>query len=182
METFFTSDTHFFHRNIAGPKVSKWPDGFRNFNDEFEMNQILIKNWNKRVAPNDIVYHLGDVSFGQPHNTGELLRQLHGTIHLCIGNHEKPALANRGRFASVCHYNEVTINKQKFVLFHYPIESWDHKHHGAIHLHGHTHYKLTSVGISRVDVGVDNPFSGYAPFDVDEVILLAATNLQSSIK
>nr|DAW62449.1 MAG TPA: metallophosphatase domain protein [Caudoviricetes sp.] len=28
------------------------------------MNNALVSNWNKVVAPNDIVFHLGDFCFG----------------------------------------------------------------------------------------------------------------------
>ena len=31
---WFTSDPHYMHRNIAGPKVSKWGGGYRDFDDE----------------------------------------------------------------------------------------------------------------------------------------------------
>lgn len=27
-----------------------------------EMNETIINNWNKRVSPNDVVYHLGDIA------------------------------------------------------------------------------------------------------------------------
>ena len=32
MNIWFTSDTHFGHTNIAGPSISVWKDGYRNFN------------------------------------------------------------------------------------------------------------------------------------------------------
>ena len=51
---WFTSDTHFGHI-----KDFLWSP--RGFNSIEEHDEIIIKNWNELVAPEDEVYHLGDV-------------------------------------------------------------------------------------------------------------------------
>ena len=53
---FFVADTHFFHKNII--KYCSQP-----FLSITEMNETLIKNWNSKVSPGDIVFHLGDFAF-----------------------------------------------------------------------------------------------------------------------
>ena len=68
MNIWFTSDTHFNHTNIAGPKVSSWKSGYRDFGSVQEMNAALIKNINDCVKEDDILYHLGDWSFGGAQN------------------------------------------------------------------------------------------------------------------
>ena len=51
--SFYTSDMHFDSERAL--PLSKRP-----FKSTEEMNWKIIKNWNNRVHPNDIVYHLGD--------------------------------------------------------------------------------------------------------------------------
>lgn len=86
---WFTSDTHYWHRNIAGPSVSVWKGGYRNFTDEVEMSRHLVKQINKYVDADDILYHLGDWSFGGIQNIWNFRKQLNvKTIHLILGNHD----------------------------------------------------------------------------------------------
>ena len=47
---FFTSDTHFHHANII--RFCNRP-----FRDVEEMDEILIRNWNEVVGPEDTVFH-----------------------------------------------------------------------------------------------------------------------------
>ena len=54
---FFTSDTHFGHENII--KYCKRP-----FKDVKEHDAELIRRWNEKVPEDGIVFHLGDVAFG----------------------------------------------------------------------------------------------------------------------
>ena len=86
---FFTSDTHYWHRNIAGPKVSQWDKGYRDFNDEQEMSRELVKQINKHVKHDDTLYHLGDWSFGGVDNIWNFRKQINcKNIHLILGNHD----------------------------------------------------------------------------------------------
>lgn len=52
-KTWFISDTHFGHVNIL--KYDERP-----FADIEEMNEELIKRWNKKVKNGDTVWFLGD--------------------------------------------------------------------------------------------------------------------------
>lgn len=42
-DVWITSDTHFSHTNIAGPSVSSWKSGYRNFESVHEMNKALTE-------------------------------------------------------------------------------------------------------------------------------------------
>lgn len=86
---WFTSDTHYFHKNIAGPKVSAWKGGYRDFNDEIEMSREIVKQINSNVGKDDLLYHLGDWSFGGINNIWNFRKQINcNNIHLILGNHD----------------------------------------------------------------------------------------------
>jgi len=162
---FFTSDTHYFHKNII--KYSNRP-----FEDVQEMNQALIDNWNKVVTPKDQVWHLGDFSFGNYEQTKNVLRQLNGHKNFIWGNHDQVFEKDTsllGAFDSVQHYKELRWNGQKIVLCHYPILSWNGAHRGSWMLHGHCHTSVDYLNIKtiRLDVGVDG--HNYTPISFEEV-------------
>jgi calcineurin-like phosphoesterase family protein len=60
-------------------------------------------------------------------------------------------------------------NDQHIHLSHYPLAEWERKHHGAWHLHGHSHGNYASANKSDLilDVGVDNV--GYAPISLRRI-------------
>lgn len=73
---FFTADTHFGSERTLN--LSKRP-----FASVEEMDNEMIKNWNRVVGPDDNVFHLGD--FGNL----DVISELNGNIHLCAGNYER---------------------------------------------------------------------------------------------
>lgn len=167
---WFTSDTHFGHANIL-----KYCPDTRRYKDIHEHDEALIRAWNDRVGSSDDVYHLGDFAFMQPHQIENVLHRLNGRIHLIVGNHDRVAnFELMPKIVTITPYHEVKVSKKKsFVLFHYPIESWNKSHHGSIHLHGHTHGSVKhhphQPKAKRMDVGVDcHPEN--APFSVDEIL------------
>lgn len=150
MRIFFTSDTHFFHRNII--KYCHRP-----FASPDEMNRAIVAIWNRQVGRNDRVYHLGDVSFGGLSETFQLLAQLNGEICLISGNHDDALTADpylRERFAFIRPYHEEKMYGREVVMCHYPIAQWRNAQRGAWHLYGHTHgcYEMHSAAL---DVGID---------------------------
>ncbi len=78
MTVWFTSDTHFAHRNVI--EFCKRP-----FASIEEMDEEIIRRWNERVEPGDRVYHLGDFAFG---DHDPYLSRLNGMKNLVIGNHD----------------------------------------------------------------------------------------------
>lgn len=165
MSVFFTSDHHFGHANII--KYTNRP-----FENVREMNQVLTEAWNKKVSPEDTVYHLGDFTLNK--EAHKYLRLLNGKIFfLRLENHhdhrwlkkfkeeEFPKVKFLHRIETLC------INKQYIAISHYPFAQWDRKHHGSWHLHGHSHGAYKGPGLI-LDVGVDNS-PDYSPFSFEEV-------------
>lgn len=151
-KVFFTSDTHFGHKNI----ITFCNRPYKNIE---EMSEGLIQNWNKRISRGDSVYHLGDFSMGSKELTLKVLNRLKGNIFLVRGNHDdmiKGKLADR--FAWIKDYYELKspLDKRKIVLCHFPIQVWNMSHKGSWHLHGHCHAGLKQEDIKRLDIGVDN--------------------------
>ncbi len=62
---WFTSDTHYNHANICSA-TTKWTDPVtcREFKTLEHMNATLVNNINEFVGQDDILFHLGDWSFG----------------------------------------------------------------------------------------------------------------------
>lgn len=80
MNIWIITDTHFYHENIK--RYQDRPDDF---------NEQLISNWNKVVAYDDVVIHLGDVIFGpdQDKKLTSLMATLPGKKILCRRNHDQ---------------------------------------------------------------------------------------------
>lgn len=151
---WFTSDLHFFHKNILKFQADA---GTRLGADVEEMNRLMVAKWNSQVAQNDRVYILGDVSFGNAEQTRSILVRLNGKKHLIYGNHDKVIQSDRKLqelFESVQDYKTIHLDKKKIVMFHFPIASWDQMHYGAYHLYGHCHGHFALPG-RAMDVGID---------------------------
>lgn len=169
MNTFFTSDQHYGHRNIC--KYAGRP-----FTSVEEMNETLIRNHNAIVQPDDDVWFLGDFAFMQLSHVKTILRRLNGTKRIVLGNHDKVIVNNKrellseGLFDGIYDYREITVEKQKIVLFHYGARVWNRSHHGSWLLYGHSHGSLPPHGKS-VDVGVDdkNITTEYRPYSFNEI-------------
>jgi len=171
MTIHLTSDNHWGHSKII--QYSNRP-----FSDANDMTEKMVSNWNKQVAQNDIVYHLGDFAFGSIEFIEKILSRLNGTKHFINGNHDKEIKKNRNRLIeggfvkSIKDYDEIYIDNQFVVLFHYPMRQWNKCHHGSIACWGHVHNGLEPYGKS-VDVGVDSTWitgkAEYRPFSFQEI-------------
>ena len=145
------------------------------------MNETLIKNWNACVRPGDLVYHLGDVGFGQAQHMANIVRRLNGTKRLIIGNHDHknlkdPTFSNCFDWAK--DYYELNEGEKRYILFHYPIDSWNGKNHNSIHLFGHKHQKEDTYKELKMEVGVDRDIAGYTPISLDTINSIMETKKQ----
>ena len=110
---YFTSDHHFFHKNII--EYCNRP-----FKSSWEMNEILVQKWNEKIqSPKNEVYWLGDIALyksDQEYQVRDLLNRLNGKIYLVYGNHDErnlKFLEKTERFEWIKSYYELKINKKK---------------------------------------------------------------------
>jgi len=148
---WFTGCTHFGHERII--ELSNRP-----FDSLEEMDEALIENHNKIVKPQDIVFHLGDIAeYGEEE---EYFRRCHGHFEIILGNHDNyytimRLARSRTNIQSVTDYSLQKFRQTWFALFHYPIEDWDQRYKGSIHLHSHTHEKKFKRPNIPVDSALD---------------------------
>lgn len=177
MKVFFTGCTHLGHENII--KLANRP-----FSNVEEMNETLIERWNERVKPGNIVFHLGDVCWGDPL---PFFKRLNGQKFVIIGNHDEESRLRRCRGFGLTEtkiYHEIKTGGSRLVLFHYPIDDWNGRWRGSIHLHCHTHspqFRNPSLPptemasgfppdilCNRFNVGVDA--CDFAPVSLDQIL------------
>jgi calcineurin-like phosphoesterase family protein len=155
---WFLSDTHYHHKNIVRG-VSAWTDksGCRDCTTLEAHDSWVLDSINRYVGRQDILWHLGDWSFGGKDKIKEFRDQINcERVHLVLGNHDHH-IAQQGAgllFESVQPYKELDLKGQQLVLCHYPIESWNSMERGAKHLHGHVHGEGQKIA-GRYDVGMD---------------------------
>ena len=177
---FFVSDTHFCHENII--KYCRRP-----FKDIEENDEELIRRWNEKVPKDGIVFHLGDVAFGNTNRVDEILKRLNGKIYLVIGNHDWRRIVNdhKWRFELMTQQINMKIGKRHVILNHYPMLCFSGAWRGedaTYQLFGHVHtspytdegldqQRLKMLFTSQYDVGVDNSnFTSVSWKEVDQII------------
>lgn len=171
---FFTSDLHFHHANIL--HLGKG----RPYRDQKEMHEHLIHNWNSRIQPKDLVYVLGDFSFGNKNEIKDILSKLNGIKVLILGNHDRSPkdmleCGFSDVFENIYIYLQGKKGKHKVFLSHFPYRPtvwdwikakllghyWDvrYRHKRMVNdgewlLHGHTHSDVKQRG-KMIHIGVD---------------------------
>lgn len=175
---WFTSDTHFYHRNILEYCKRPWKT-------VEEMNKALIDNWNSVVKPDDIVFHLGDFAFASNGKWKEIIQQLNGHIYLIVGNHDEiryPGHQTFDLFEGVASQLLLKIDNRHIYLNHYPFLCYAGVYRkpecAVIQLYGHTHSGPYSNGKDNTrlsitfpyqyDVGVDN--NNYTPVSWQQIL------------
>jgi len=177
--TYFTADTHLGHE----PIIEKCARPFSNLR---EMHEVIRRNWNEIVGPDDTVYHLGDVALrGRGMSSAELARylaSLNGRIVVLRGNYDSDRTCRAFRQAgvSVMLGRHVVSDEDglQYSAGHYPPVSKTARDLCAPFqrdperpvLAGHLHATRPANrfrGFSWVDVGVDA--NDYAPLGAGDV-------------
>jgi calcineurin-like phosphoesterase family protein len=193
---YYIADLHFFHAAMNNKM------DHRGFKTVEQMNEYMIEKWNKKVRKNDDVVILGDLSWGNAEETNGLLERLHGRLYLITGNHDRFLTnkdMNADRFKWIKAYEELSDNRRKVILCHYPIMCYngqyrlDEKGNPKTYmLYGHVHdtqdqrlleqfQKITRNTITRNAQGEEQHipcnmincfcvYSDYEPLTLDEWI------------
>ena len=118
------------------------------------------------------MFHSKDIDF-----CDNILGMLKGKKHLIIGNHDDIILGSSvllERFESVDYLKDIDDSGTYLVLCHYPIQVWNKKHLGSLHLFGHVHsnkgdwhpMKYNFYGSFNVCVDVCN----FEPYSLKELL------------
>lgn len=171
---FFISDTHFDHTNII--RYCNRP-----FNSTEEMNDAMLHNWNNTVKSRDIVFFLGDMTFGKGSRSADYwLDKLNGNIFFIRGFRHDKCTGKRVQHDRIYKKDSVFDNfilkyKDKiFFLTHDPANVPLDWKEWAICGHHHNNYPeefpLINKKTKRINVSVE--LLGYKPIELNELLEL----------
>lgn len=157
----------FGHENILKFKTA---DGnpLRVFDSVDHMNETMVENHNSVIKnDNDIVYHLGDVFFGEG---WKVLPRLRGRKRLILGNHDTAKsqyiLNNFQKILMWRMFPEFNM-----LLSHVPVHPGSLEMKNLVNVHGHLHKNLVKNGDQiderYINVCVEN--INFTPIHLDEL-------------
>lgn len=173
MQTYFSSDLHFGHNKDFMYEL-------RGFHSIEEHDEIIIKNWNEIVKPEDKVYILGDLMLNDTDTGIEKVNQLNGRKVIILGNHDTPIRIERYReelndIIDIMYAYQFKYNKHYLYLSHYPTITANYdddkpwaKH--LINLFGHTHQKEKFYNNNPYMYNVGLDANDNKPVSIDEIL------------
>ena len=185
----YGSDFHWGHKNILRYDNRPW-------NNTEDMEHDMIELWNKTVAPDDMVYLLGDVVWSNKYLEWErILKQLSGKKFIVKGNHDKTqilellktnGLIEGWSHQEIIHDSDSNGKDRYVVLNHSPMPFFVNMHHdNTYHLYGHVHISWDAQCIKHLRKQIEELYlheirmynvgcmirgMDYAPRTLDEII------------
>lgn len=183
MAVLFTSDLHFGHLNAISFDN-------RPFNSVEHMTEELIRRWNEKVKPGDLVYVLGDFIWKmQDGEVHALIKRLNGQIILIKGNHDRfvKNAKTKKLLAGIKEQDDICVKlkdgtQRRVVLSHYFMPFYLGARYNGVHLYGHFHnsqehydaleviYSLQEKGYHIEAFNVGCMHWDYAPVTLDEIL------------
>ncbi len=179
---YYISDTHFGDQKVFD-KCSRPFSGLK------ELENEIVKRWNKKISDNDIVFVLGDIAEDSYIKAIDIYKGLNGHKHLIVGNHDLKMLKlikDSKVFESIDFIKLIDDSNKKVCLCHYPIMDWMEFSRGGYHVYGHIHNKTDKNNIAYAEIkqyfknkpafnaGVD--VTNYEPVTLQEMIKLKEKN------
>ena len=141
----YIADLHLEHSNII-----RFDD--RPFESVDEMNDTLIKNWNRVVKKGDTTYILGDFCWGKEPEWIEILDKLNGNKVLIRGNHDLKNMSRilKDKFLYIKDRYEISDFGKKIIMSHYPELAYKSSYNPDVFmLYGHVHYFTSEAAFVR---------------------------------
>ena len=179
---YYVSDTHFRDQSIFDKCK-------RPFKSLLDMEETIIRNWNKRIKDEDVVYVLGDLVKDDDASAIQIFNKLKGHKHLIIGNHDHQLLENINNsnlFETIKFIDLINDENRKVCICHYPLMDWMEFNRQGILIYGHIHNKTEKNGyayklmkefyktLPAYNCGVD--VCNFEPKTLDELIHLKEEN------
>lgn len=162
--TWVISDTHFGHVGVTqflradSTKLRPW-------DNVEEMDEAMVANWNLVVAPEDRVYHLGDVVINRRHL--KTLERLNGRKCLIKGNHDIFKLQDYlPYFDDIRAYHIVKNGDKRIIMSHIPVYEGQLHNRFSHNIHGHLHSNLVMV---KDQWGREKPDRRYINVSVEQI-------------
>ncbi len=163
MKYWFTADLHFGHFNIL--KFCERP-----FKDIDHMNETLIRNWNSRVKPYDVIFCIGDFAYKSSRTDvyEKYVKRLNGQIIFIRGNHDR----NNSVITSIEDIH-IHYGGKRLLLIHKAEEAVP-GYDLVLCGHVHQYYKFKTIDwfnnekFDACNVGVD--IWNFKPVDIQEIL------------
>ena len=160
--TWIISDTHFFHDNIG--RYCNRPENWQ---------ELIIKNWNDLISPDETVLNLGDFALGKKSNFELLISILNGRLFLIQGNHDRLSQIYCETHGVTLIKNSLLVeleNRVKLIFSHHPIFPLED---GWINLHGHIHNvppppEGSNLGPSHINMSIE--VRDYRPWRLGDIL------------
>ena len=156
---FFIADTHF-----GSDAVRRYEN--RPFDNVSEMDKAMIERWNSVVAPNDIVWHLGD--FGAEGCEKQVVANLNGSILFVKGNHDTETNDYYRQVGFREVYDYPILLQGFWLLSHDPQYVSENTPYANIFGHVHQNPMYTTCGSHHFCVSAER--INYTPISFDEII------------
>jgi calcineurin-like phosphoesterase family protein len=138
------------------------------------MNEVMIKNWNGKIAPTDIVYHLGDFAMGRAEEVPQIINRLNGNIYLIRGNHDgNMADIYENHFEKVSYDRTIQLTVNNKTRNIYMVHDPQDRKFDRFTLCGHTHDYWRFLP-NRLNLSVEQ--WNYRPVSVEDVKHYIGTN------